>query len=65
MGGGDLLYGILKGLLELEEKGNRILPTVWRANPKAPPTGAGLPAAAHRVEPLAEATSIAASINER
>jgi len=67
VGGGDLLYGILKGLVELEEKGViESLPTVMACQSEgAAPLVQAYRRQLHRVEPLAEATSIAASINER
>lgn len=67
VGGGDLLYGVLKGLLELKQQGViEFIPTVLalqaeRAAPLVEAYGRQL----DQIQPLDEATSIAASINEK
>ena len=67
VGGGDLLYGILKGLYELKEKGVvESLPTVLACQSEgAAPLITAFRRKSPSVERLKEAGSIAVSINER
>lgn len=67
VGGGDLLYGILKGLYELKEKGVvESLPTVLACqSERAAPLITAFRRKSPSVERLKEAGSIAVSINER